>query len=131
MFRRTSIALGFGIWLLAAAPEAAEPDFKVGIVTASRVYERDRASVVVGGVRTPALTEWISRVTVAVDGERITGEWEPKTAVSATAKDFPRGSDVSVSVARNRLLLKHPDGSVVTTKIVRRERAREEDDARG
>jgi hypothetical protein len=130
MFRRTSIALGFGILSLATALEAAEPEFKVGIVTASRVYERDRASVVVGGIRTPAVTEWISRVTVAVDGERITGEWEPKTTVSATAKDFPRGSDVSVSVARNRLLLEHPDGSVVTTKIVRRERAREEDDAR-
>ena len=35
-------------------------------------------------------------------------------------KDFPRGSSVQAAVTRNQLLLKHPDGSVVSAKIVRR-----------
>jgi hypothetical protein len=107
--------------LLAGVGVAAEPEFKVGIVTASRAYERDAGSISVGGIRTGAKKIWVSRVTVGVDGERITGEWEPKTTISATAQDFPRGSDVSVAVTRNKLLLKHPDGSIVETKIVRRE----------
>jgi len=107
---------------LASPLHAAEPEFKVGVVTASRVYERERGSVAIGGIKTAGVSAWISRVTVAVDGERITGEWEPKTTISATAKDFPRGSDVSVAVKRNDLLLRHPDGSTVEAKIVRRER---------
>jgi hypothetical protein len=128
MSRRYSTALALVVLSFTSTLGAAEPEFKVGIVTASRVYEREIASVVFGGIRTPAATEWISRVTVAVDGMRITGEWEPKTTISATAKDFPRGSDVSVAVSRNQLLLEHPDGTVVTTKIVRRERPQEESD---
>jgi hypothetical protein len=108
--------------LLAATALAADPEFKTGIVTASRVYERESGSVNVGGLRTAMAKEWTSRVTVAVDGERITGEWQPKTVISATAKDFPRGADVPVAVKRGQLLLKHPDGSVVTARIVDRRR---------
>jgi hypothetical protein len=55
-----------------------------------------------------------------VDGVRITAEWAPETSRSAAAKDFPRGTDVQAAVKRNQLLLKHPDGSVVTAKIVNR-----------
>jgi hypothetical protein len=125
---RHSIALALVVLSFAASLEAAEPEFKVGVVTASRVYERDRASVVIGGARTPAATEWISRVTIALDGIRYTGEWEPKTTISASAKDFPRGSDVPAAVTRNRLLLKHPDGSVVTARLVRVQRPQEDAD---
>lgn len=123
MFRTLSLAL----LLLAPLTQvsAADSEFKVGIVTASRVYERERGSVAIGGIKTAGVTAWISRVTVAVDGEHITGEWEPKTTISATANDFPRGSDVSAAVKRNDLLLKHADGSTVTAKIVRRERPKE------
>jgi hypothetical protein len=108
--------------LLGNLAEAAEPAFKVAIVTASRVYERETGSINVGGVRTAAASSWTSRVTVALDGMRITGEWVPKTTISATAEDFPRGSDVPAAVTRNQLLLKHPDGSIVTARIVRREK---------
>jgi hypothetical protein len=120
MLRTLSLAL------LLSAPltqlDAADPEFEVGVVTASHVYERERGSVAIGGIKTAGVTAWISRVTVAVDGERITGEWEPKTTISASAHDFPRGSEVSVAVKRNDLLLKHADGSTVTAKITRRER---------
>jgi hypothetical protein len=116
---RTAVLLT--LTLLAGAGEAADPQFKVGVVTASRAYEREAGSISVGGIRTGAKKTWVSRVTVGVDGERITAEWEPKTTISATAQDFPRGSDVSVAVTRNKLLLKHPDGSIVEAKIVRRE----------
>jgi hypothetical protein len=109
--------------LLSTLSQAAEPEFKTAIVTAARVYERETGAVSIGGVRTGAVTAWTSRVTVALDGMWITGEWVPKTTISATAKDFPRGSDVAAAITRSQLLLKHPtDGSVVTAKIVKRER---------
>ncbi len=118
-------ALLLGLFLLAETARAADPEFMTGIVTASRVFERETGSLNVGGMRAATGKEWTSRVTVAVDGERITGEWQPKTIISATAKDFPRGADVAVAVKRSQLLLKHPDGSVVTARIVNRERQRE------
>jgi hypothetical protein len=86
----------------------------------SREYERETFSPSFGGVQLPAATQWTSRVTVALDGMRITGEWVPKTTVSISAEDFPRGTDVQAAATRTRLLLKHPDGSVVTAKIVQR-----------
>lgn len=126
--RAYSTALLLALTLLNGVSHAAEPEFKVAVVTASRVVEREKGSISVGGMRTAAAKTWISRVTVGVDGMRITGEWQPKTTISATARDFPRGSDVSVAVQRNRLLLKHPDGSIVEARIVRREGPESEDD---
>ena len=121
--RGFSTASLIALTLLAGVTHSAEPEFKTGIVTASRAYERESASVSVGGIRTGAAQTWVSRVTVGVDGMRITGEWQPKTTISATAQDFPRGSDVSVAVTRTKLLLKHPDGSIVEARIVQREQA--------
>jgi hypothetical protein len=121
--RAYSTALLLALTLLGGPSHSAEPEFKVGVVTASRAYERDTATVSVGGIRTGAAKAWVSRVTVGVDGMRITGEWQPKTTISATAQDFPRGSDVSVALTRSKLLLKHPDGSIVEARIVRREEA--------
>lgn len=106
--------------LAASAARAADPEFKAALVTESRVYEREKGSVSIGGIRTQAATEWTSRVTVALDGVRITGEWVPKTTISPTANDFRRGTDVEAAATRNQLLLKMPDGSAVTAKIVRR-----------
>jgi hypothetical protein len=117
---RLGAALLFSSFLLSGPCRAADPELEVGVVTESRVYEREKASVSVGGIRTTAAKEWVSRVTVALDGERITGEWIPKTTISATAQDFPRGTDVRAAVKRSQLLLEHPDGSFVTAKIVRR-----------
>jgi hypothetical protein len=112
-------------WLLllasmTATSHAAEPEFKVGLVMESREYEREKLSPSFGGVQLPGATQWTSRVTVALDGMRITGEWVPKTTISVSAEDFPRGTDVQAAATRNQLLLKHPDGSVVTAKIVQR-----------
>jgi hypothetical protein len=121
----------FTAWLAlcASVSYAADPAFKAALVTESRVYEREKGSIAIGGIRAQSATEWTSRVTVALDGVRITGEWVPKTTISASAKDFRRGSDVEAATTRNQLLLKAPDGSTVTAKIVRRitpdERARD------
>ena len=114
--------------LLAGAGQAAEPEFKVGLVTASRVYERPSHSVRISGFETGTNTVTTSRVTVAVDGMLITGEWVPKTLSSPAAKEFRRGSDVPVAVERNKLLLKLPDGSVVEARIVDREKPDPEDE---
>jgi hypothetical protein len=119
--RKIATAL-LAAWLASTtgAGHAADPEFKVGLVTESRVLEREKASFSIGGIRGPSVTEWTSRVTITMDGVRITAEWVPKTTISASAKDFPRGSDVQAATTRSQLLLKHPDGSVVTAKIVQR-----------
>jgi hypothetical protein len=114
--------------LIADVSQAADPEFKVGVVMESREYERQKGSFAIGGIGPPPSTEWTSRVTVAVDGLRITGEWVPKTSISGSANDFPRGSDVEVAATRNQLLLRHPDGSVVTAKIVQRAKQPDEDE---
>lgn len=115
--------LSFLAAVLAAAAQAAEPVFKPSVVLESRVYERDSGSFAISGIEAGRKTVSTSRVTVVLDDTRITGEWVPKTVTaSATARDFPRGSDVPAAVTRNQLLLKLPDGSVVTAKIVKRER---------
>ena len=116
--------------LIAAVSQAAEPQFKTAIVTASRVYEREAGSFSVGGIQAARGTVMTSRVTVALEGMRIIGEWEPKTTISTTATDFPRGADVSVAVERNRLLLEAPDGSIVMAKIVKREQSPTASDSR-
>jgi hypothetical protein len=125
------VAAGYAAVALVAGAHAAQPEFKISIVLESRVYERESGSISVGGIRTARSTASTSRVTVALDGMRITGEWEPKTTtISTTARDFPRGSDVPAAVERNRLLLKAPDGSVVTAKIVRREKQPDDESRR-
>ena len=125
------VASSLLLLLLGALSQAAEPEFKTSLVTASRVYERETGAVSIGGIKAGAATAWTSRVTVAIDGMRITGEWVPKTTISVSAKDFPRGSDVSAAVTRRELLLKHPDGSIVTAKIVKREKPPEDATSEG
>jgi len=109
--------------LFAGALPAAEPEFKTGIVTASRVFQRESTSFSVAGVAAASKRVDVSSVTVALDGLLVTGEWEPKTLSSTTAKDFRRGREVQAALSRNRLLLKSPDGDIVTTKVVKREKA--------
>lgn len=120
----TSNGLLLTVLLLCGAVHAAEPEFKESIVMESRTYERQSSSFSVAGIPAGSTTVAMSRVTVALDGILVTGEWEPKTLQSATAKDFRRGTEVLAAVNRNRLLLKLPDGGVVTTKIVKREKQR-------
>ncbi len=107
--------------LICAAVQAAE-EFKFAIVTESRAYERQDGSFSVAGVTAARSVTNVSRVTVALDGLLITGEWEPKTSISTTAKDFKRGSEVPAATQRNKLLLRGPDGSTVTAKIVQRKK---------
>jgi hypothetical protein len=123
-----SLALLLVLLPLAGTAYAADPEFKTGVITESREYDREMSTGSIGGVRLPPRTEWTSRVTVALDGIRITGEWAPETSLSARAEDFPRGADVQAAVKRNQLLLKHPDGSVVTAKIVRRVKPEADDE---
>ena len=110
------------VLLLCGLAHAADPEFEPTIVTQSRAYERESGSFSIAGIPAATKTVAVSRVTVVLDGILVTGEWEPQTLESTTAKDFRRGTDVQAALTRNRLLLKLPDGSVVTTKIVSREK---------
>ena len=117
---RFSPALLLALASLGEAANAADPEFNVARVTESREYERETSTASVAGVRLPPNKEWTNRVTVALDDERITGEWARESSRGATFEDFPRGTDVQAAVKRNQLLLKRPDGSVVIARIVRR-----------
>jgi hypothetical protein len=110
--------------MLCGAAHAADPEFQSTIVTDSRIYQKQTRSFSIAGIPGAVVGNGIdvSRVTVALDGVLVTGEWEPKTAVSTSAKDFRRGTDVLAAVSRNHLLLKLPDGDVVTAKIVSRQK---------
>ena len=118
---------------------AAEPEFKTGLVTESRTYERDQLVGSGGPNGVMPIRVSINRVTVALEGERITGEWKPgpvlrhrsstaralvlpdrRSAAEALARDFPDGTSVLTTTDRNQLLLKHPDGTVVRARIVDR-----------
>lgn len=111
--------------LLVASTQAAAPELEPAIVTESRTYERQTRSFSVGGLQAAGKSVSMSRVTLAIDGMLVTAEWEPKTSISTTAKDFRRGSEVRAAIQRNRLLLQAPDGSLVTARIVDRERPNE------
>ena len=101
---------------------AAEPEFRAGLVTESRTYEREELRK----GRTPAVVAQpvrvqIERVTVALEGERITGEWYSGIMLSSDplmsrwpvtlAKDFPLDTDVHAAIRGNELRLIHPNGT--------------------
>jgi hypothetical protein len=126
---RFAVALLPAVLSVVTALAAAEPELKAARVVESRTYDREKNSVTIAGIRTPAATESTSRVTVLIEGTRITAEWVPKTSLSTSAKDFPRGSEVLAAVERNRLLLQHADGTV-TAKIIRRVEQDDDDERR-
>jgi hypothetical protein len=129
----------FVVFVSLAAPSyAAEPEFTVGLITESRTYERVeliKSGSLENGVMPVRVS--INRVTVALEGERITGEWKPgpilrdlRSTSRALGKDFPGGTDVQAATSRNQLLLQRADGSVVRARIVDRVKPEEDEDER-
>ena len=125
MTHRTLSTAWFAVFASLTAPiYAAEPEFKAGLVTESRTYEREE---LVGSGGPNGVTPYrvsINRVTVALEDERITGEWKPgpvlrdlRSTARALARDFPLDTDVQAAIRGNQLLLKHPDGTVVRARI--------------
>jgi len=106
---------------LTASSYAAEPEFKAGLVAESRTYEREVLGTGVGactssnrGLACQSVPQpfrvAVQRVTVALEGERITGE-SSNSAVPAgdwLAEDFPVGAQVQVAIRGNELRLIHP-----------------------
>jgi hypothetical protein len=134
---------------LTAPSYAAEPEFKPGLVTESRTFERGELVRSGGPNGVTPYPVSINRVTVALEGERITGEWKPgavrrvggmaasvlvlpdrRSAARALARDFPGGTSVQVATDRKQLLLMHPDGTVVRARIVGRVNSEEDEDER-
>jgi hypothetical protein len=126
---RFAAALLLALAPLAGTAYAADPEFKVALVTESRTYEREETVTVsppISGM--PVFTKVsISRVTVALEGVHITAEWK-NLGTRARAADFPLDSDVEAATRSNQLLLKHPNGSVVEARIVRRVKPEGDDD---
>jgi hypothetical protein len=108
---------------LCGAASAADPAFRSTIVTNAFIYQRPASSFKVLGLPSSiANTVDASRVTVALDGFLVSGEWVPKTSLSIRAKNFRQGTDVLAAIERNKLLLKTSAGDVVTANIVSREK---------
>ena len=123
MTQRILSAAWFVVFASVTAPSySAEPEFRIGLVTESRTYEREelRKSQVPAAVAQPVRVQ-IERVTVALEGERITGEWYSGIMLSSDplmsrwpvtlAKDFPLDTDVQAAIRGNELRLIHPDGT--------------------
>jgi hypothetical protein len=135
---RFSPTAWFAVFVSLTAPiYAVEPELQAGLVTESRTYER--VQLVGSGGPNGVMPIWVSinRVTVALEGERITGEWKPgpflhdlKSTARALARDFPGGTSVRAGTDRNQLLLQHPDGTVVRARIVDRVNSKEGEDER-
>jgi hypothetical protein len=139
MTNRTFPSAWFAVFASLSAPiYAAEPEFQAGLVTESRTYEREQLVRSGGPNGVMPIRVSINRVTVALEGERITGEWKPglvlkdlrvlpdlRSAARALARDFPGGTSVRAATDRNQLLLQQPDGTVVRARIVDRVNSKE------
>lgn len=150
MTYRTLPTAWFAVFASLTAPiYAAEPEFRAGLVTESRTYEREQLVRSGGPNGVMPISVSINRVTVALEGERITGEWKPgsvlrdqrstasalvlpdlRSAARTLARDFPGGTSVRAATDRNQLLLMHPDGTVVRARIVDRVNSEEDEDER-
>jgi hypothetical protein len=64
----------------------------------------------------------MNRITVVLDGYDVTGEFPSETSKGPHATDVKVGSDIFAALEHNKLLLKWPDGSVVTAKVVTRQK---------
>lgn len=150
MTHRTLPTAWFAVFAsLTVSIYAAEPEFQTGLVTQSRTYEREQLVRNGGPNGVMPVMVSINRVTVALEGERITGEWKPgrvgrveastaralvladrRSAARALSSDFPGGRSVRVATDRNELLLERSDGTVVRAKIVDRVSSEEDEDER-
>src|SRR5262245_28406727 len=104
---------------LTASSHAGAPEFKAGLVTESRTYERQgmlpQGSTGASGLNAlfQPVTVWCERVTVELEGERITGEscnaaaYKPAGDVDWLAEDFPLGAHVQAAIKGNELRLIH------------------------
>ncbi len=113
MKRRTvPIAWSVVFASLAAQSYAAELDFQPGHVTESRTYYREvlYKAGFPAAVAQPAEMQ-VQRVTVELDGERVTAEWNPSMSrwPGMLAKDFPLDADVHAAIRGNELRLVHPE----------------------
>jgi hypothetical protein len=143
MTHRTLPTAWFVVFASLTSPSyAAGPEFKAGLVTESRIYERQElrkgsskgpcAALYCGAVVAQPVRVQIERVTVAFEGERITGEWNPLMSrlPGMLAKDFPLDTDVQAAIRGNELRLRHPDGTVVRARIVDRVNSEEDEGER-
>ena len=123
----------FVVFASVTAPSyPAEPEFQGGLVTESRTYEREelRKSQNPSVVAQPVMVQY-ARVTVALEGERITGESYGLSSGALgrdwLAEDFPLDTEVQVATRGNQLLLKHPDGRVVRARVRNRVKTGEDE----
>jgi hypothetical protein len=106
--------------LLLVCAAAAAQDYKSSTVLDAHTYERPKATVSVAEFPIGSTAVDMNRVTVVLDGYDVTGEFPSETVKSPKATDVKAGSDIFAALDRNKLLLKWPDGSVVTAKVVAR-----------
>ena len=105
---------------LTAPSYAAEPEFKAGLVTESRAYSRAElhkggavrdngacASFICDTAVAHPVEVQVQRVTLALEGERITAEWHTlmNRWPGMVANDFPLDAHVQAAIRGNELRL--------------------------
>ena len=121
MTPRTLSTAWFVVFASLTAPGyAAEPEFKAALVTESRTYyhEELRKGQLPGVLAQPVRVA-VQRVTVALEGERITAEWTPSMNrwPGMVAEDFPLDAHVQAAIRGNELRLVHPDPQCAHSRL--------------
>jgi hypothetical protein len=123
----------FVVFVSLTAPSyPAAPEFKAGLVTESRTYYRDElqkggpvrdngacASFICDTAVAHPVEVQVQRVTVALEGERITAEWHTlmNRWPGMLANDFPLDAHVQAAIRGNELRLVHPDPQCAHSRL--------------
>jgi hypothetical protein len=108
---------------------AAAQDYKSSTVLDAHTFQRPKTTFSLGGIAVGGTSLDMNRVTVVLDGYDVTGEFPSETVKSPKASDVKVGSDIFAALERGKLLLKWPDGSIVTAKVVVRQKHKQLRDA--
>ncbi|HEX5046059.1 MAG TPA: hypothetical protein VFX89_02980 [Gammaproteobacteria bacterium] len=115
--------------LVLVCAAAAAQDYKSSTVLDSHTFQRQKTAVSLGGFPIGGTSVDMNRVTVVLDGYDVTGEFPSETPRSPKAGDVKVGSDIFAALDRSKLLLKWPDGSIVTAKVVVRQKHKQPRDS--
>jgi len=115
--------------LLLVGGAAAAQDYKSSTVLDAHTFQRPKTTFSLGGIAVGGTSVDMNRVTVVLDGFDVTGEFPSETAKSPHATDVRAGSDIFAALDHGKLLLKWPDGSIVTAKVVLRQKHKQLRDA--
>jgi hypothetical protein len=109
--------------LAAAASLALASDFRPARVLEAEGYteRQTQGAVIKGNGGIYSAKHDMNRVTVALDGMRISGVFESHWSWSVKAADLVVGTEVPAKVEKDKLVVLTPEGKTIRARITRRE----------